>query len=144
MLWTKSIGRLLGSIENEYPCRAFKHIGNTHFIPSFGFDQINSTSTNRLEQFRYQKTYSTQISLNSPHFYGYNVYNETKIKTENTKKHEKSTTKTILQRFTLLYNNGLFIYAFRERDLHWIIWDDLTNCIFFEPWSCMRWFSDTN
>ena len=96
MLWTKSIGRLLGSIENEYPCRAFKHIGNTHFIPSFGFDQINSTSTNRQEnqqQFRYQKTYSTQISLNSPHFYGYNVYNETKIKTEitkNTKKHEKA------------------------------------------------------
>ena len=46
--------------------RAFKHFGNTHFIPTFGFDQINSTSTNSLDM---KKTYSTQISLNSPHFY---------------------------------------------------------------------------
>ena len=32
--------------------------------------------------------------------------------TKNTKKHENE----ILQRFTPLNNNGLFIYAFRERD----------------------------
>lgn len=48
------------------PSRAFKHFGNTHLIPTFGFDQINSTSTNSLDM---KKTYSTQISLNSPHFY---------------------------------------------------------------------------
>ena len=100
--------------------RAFKHFGNTHFIPTFGFDKINSTSTNSLDM---KKTYSTQISLNSPHFYSA-VSRSGRLKTrQRIKKIVQITTNHRINNGLLWLNNGLFIYAFREHDLQAIISD---------------------